>query len=137
MSTQSNYYKLIQSRLEKSASLSQANSALDELSINDSVTTDYLTQNYYLASLSYINPNLNESRKFELRNWHQFANQIFFTRYSIMKKRVKKDYERVTDKFIEFSSELNPEDLELFMEHTFKITYENSDFKLPYSGYQI
>ena len=54
-----------------------------------------------------------------------------------MKKRAKKDYERVIDKFIKFSSELNPEDLELFMEYTFKITYENSDFKLPYSGCQI
>ena len=54
-----------------------------------------------------------------------------------MKKRAKKDYERVIDKFIEFSPELNPEDLELFMEHTFKITNENSDFKLPYSGSQI
>ena len=55
MSTQSNYYKLINSRFEKSTSPSQANSALDELSINDSVTTDYLTQNDSLASLSYIN----------------------------------------------------------------------------------
>ena len=68
MSTQSNYYKLIRSRLKKLASSSQSNSALDELSINDSVTTDYLTQNYSLTSLSYINPNLNESRKFELLN---------------------------------------------------------------------
>ena len=68
MSTQSNYYKLIRSRLEKLTSFSQSNSALVELSINDSVTTDYLTQNDSLASLSYINPNLNESRKFELLN---------------------------------------------------------------------
>ena len=68
MSTQSNYYKLIRSRLEKLTSSSQSNSALDELSINDSVTTDYLTQNDSLISLSYINPNLNESRKFELLN---------------------------------------------------------------------
>ena len=68
MSTQSNYYKLIRSRLEKLTSSSQSNSALDELSINDSVTTDYLTQNDSLTSLSYINPNLNEIRKFELLN---------------------------------------------------------------------
>ena len=137
MSTQSYYYKLILSRLEKSTSPSQANSALDELPINDSVTTDYLTQNDSLASLSSINPNLNKSIKFELHNWHQFAKQIFFTRFSDAKKRAKKDYERVIDKFIEFSSELNPEDLELFMEHTFKIMNENSDFKLPYSDCQI
>ena len=133
MSTQSNYYKLILSRREKSTSPSQANSALDELPINDSVTTDYLTQNDSLASLSSINPNLNKSIKFEFHNWHQFAKQIFFTRFSEAKKRAKKDYERVIDKFIEFSLELNSEDLELFMEHTFKIMNENSDFKLPYS----
>ena len=58
-------------------------------------------------------------------------------KYSDVKKRAKKDYERVIDKFIEFSTELNPENLELFMELTFKITNENSDFKLPYSGSQI
>ena len=73
MSTQSNYYKLILSRLEKSTPPSQENSALDELSINDSVTTDYLAQNDSLASLSSINPNLNKSIIFELHNWHQFA----------------------------------------------------------------
>ena len=63
MNTQSNYYKLILSRLEKSTSSSQANSALDELPINDSVTSGYLTQNDSLASLSSINQNLNKSIK--------------------------------------------------------------------------
>ena len=125
MSTQSNYYKLIHSRLEKSASPSQANSALDELSINDSVTTDYLTQNDSLASLSYINPNQNKIRKFKFHHWLQFAKWTYFSRFSDVKKRAKKDYERVIDKFIEFSPELNPENLKLFMEHTFKITNDN------------
>ena len=137
MSTQSNYYKLILSRHEKSTSPSQANSAKDERPINDSVTTDYLTQNDSLASVSSINPNLNKSIKFELQNWHKFAKQIFFTRFIDAKKSAKKDYERVIDKFIEFSIELKLEDLELFIEHTFKIMNENSDFKLPYSDCQI
>ena len=53
------------------------------------------------------------------------------------RKELKKDCERVIDRFIEFLSELNPEDLELFMEHTFRITNNNSDFKLPYSGCQM
>ena len=95
--------------------------------INDSVTINYLTQNDSLTSLSYINPNLNKNWKFEFHNWHQFAKQIFFTRFSDVKKRAKNNYLRVIDKFIEFSSELNPEDLELFIEHIFKITNENPD----------
>ena len=37
---------------------------------------------------------------------------------------------------MEYSPDLNPEDLENFMEFKFKISYKNWKFKLPYYGTQ-
>ena len=53
-----------------------------------------------------------------------------------MNNRTKKGYLKMIYDFIIFSPDIDSEDLENFMEHKFKITPLNSQFKTPYKGTQ-
>ena len=58
------------------------------------------------------------------------------TKFTELNKRTKKAYLKIIRDFIQFSPDIEYEDLERFMENKFNITSPGSDFKAPYKANQ-
>ena len=77
-----------------------------------------------------------EAQKDEIKIWHDFAIKLYFVKLQNVKLRTMKSYHKIIRDFIDYSPDLNPEDLEDFMEFKFKVSKTNVEFKTPYSGTQ-
>ena len=136
MSSKNSYYKLIRDKLEKA----KAVTALDFQEFDSSHSNDTLsslqTEDFNKLNSSNDSSFSMKTIKEQYNEWHKFAIQIFFNKCSQVKLRTKKDYLKIINNFIEYSPDLNPEELESFMEHKFKISNKEYGFKAPYSQNQ-
>ena len=133
MSSHSNYYKLIRDKLNLHAQKHTTNS-----SSIDSIETDHDS-----SDKENVNNNCNQTeiskdeqsikRKKELHEWQMFAVKNYFAKCKNIKPKTRKDYARIIKDFIAYSPEINPEDLEPFMTFKFKLSNQNSEFKIPFS----
>ena len=136
MSSQNSYYKLIQEKIEKAKI-----ATVDFLKQPDLDNSTHIPPSISFESTLSLQSNSDSylilsDQKDQYKEWHKFALQIFFSKCSHVKLRTKKDYLKIINNFIEYSPDLNPEELESFMEHKFKISNKEYDFKSPYSKNQ-
>ena len=71
--------------------------------------------------------------KYKYKEWLNFTLKIFFSKYNNAQVRTKKDFLKIIKNFIEYAPDLNPEELESFMEYKFKISDKENLFKASYS----
>ena len=136
MSAKNSYYKLIRERLENSRSAILSNNAQADIS-GDSSSTISSSEIPNKLDDNSLNENIDSvSTKDELKLWHDFAIQLYFSKISHVTKRTKKSYFKIIKDFMEYSLDLNLEDLEHFMEFKIKISDKNGEFKHPYYGTQ-
>ena len=69
--------------------------------------------------------------KDQFNEWHKFALQIFSINVVWLNWELKTIILKIINNFIEYSPDLNPEDLESFMEHKLKISNKEYSFKAP------
>ena len=135
MSTQSSYYKLIREKIEK-----KINSKIDENTKNCSSLPSSDINNETLSTEISSTQNFTSSFKsswdlvHQWKQWQQFNVKIFLSKFQNLNNRTNKGYLKMIYDFIIFSLDIDQEDLEIFMEHKFKITPLNSQFKTPYKG---
>ena len=136
MSASSDYYKLIRLRLAKSKQAFQKENLSDNIQTDiDEANSDgnscKLETEKSDISLSLIN-----FKEDQLKKWHNFALQTYFTKISHIKPTTKKYYLQIILEFIRFSPEIDPEDIWNFMEYKFKLKQSDSEFNIPYSKTQ-
>ena len=136
MSSQNSYFKLIKHKIEATKT-AVVNSLEDSQLEVASESISYISTDVTQTSHTISDPGFSLiDEKDQYREWHKFALQIFFSKFSHIKLRTKKDYLKIIKDFIEHSPDLNPEDLESFMEHKFKISDQENEYKAPYSKNQ-
>ena len=136
MSIHSNYYKLIRERLELSEKDTGYNKSISETSSTTSDTTQQEIKSINSNEITKINNEKNKNTKNQLTEWQMFAMKSYFSKCNSLKPRTRKDFIKIIKDFIQFSPEINPEDLEPFIAFKIKIQNQNSEFKYPYSKTQ-
>ena len=136
MSAGHSYYKLIQKRLDRfNKDVSKAQEAekpkSEDISVDSTEDFEEIKGPNFDDSISdrSFNP-------YQLKHWHKFALQSYFSKIEHVKPITKKYYNQILLEFIKFSPQIDPTDISNFMEFKFKLNPSHTEFKIPYSKTQ-
>ena len=136
MSASNSYYKLIRLRLEKSKQSLLNETSIDYIQSEMNVSNIILHSNMLDSEKSNLSSTQSINKADQLKKWHKFVLQSYFSKIAHIKPSSKKYYLQIILEFIRFSPEIDPEDISNFMNYKFKLINQNFEFKIPYSKTQ-